>query len=115
MGHQSMIASMPFFIKDDMLMIYNSEDDSWVRADNALWDRVSNNFNEILLLDSNAEGNKKGFNFEVLKYIKFPADRILISGGLIKKDIKKAKKIGLAGISIDNFALHSEYSIKGLR
>ncbi len=115
MGHQSMVASMPFSIKDKILMIYNSKNNSWIKADSALWGRVNDNFNEILLLDSNAEGSKKGFNFEVLKYIKFPADRVLISGGLIRGDIEKAKKMGLAGVSIDNFALHSEYSIKGFR
>jgi imidazole glycerol phosphate synthase subunit HisF len=115
MGHQAMIASMPFSIENGVLMIYNSKDDLWIESDNALWRKVNNNFNEILLLDSNAEGGKKGFNFEVLKYIKLPVDRIIISGGLTKNDINKAKKMGLAGVSIDNFSLHSEYSIKGLR
>ena len=32
-----------------------------------------------------------------------------------KNDINKAKKMGLAGVSIDNFTLHSEYSIAGVR
>ena len=51
----------------------------------------------------------------MLKYIEFPIDRILVSGGLTKKDINNAKNIGLAGVSIDNFVLHSEYSIGELR
>ena len=67
------------------------------------------------MLDAESEGSKKGFNFKVFKYIEFPISRIIISGGLTKSDINKAKRMGLAGVSIDNFALHSEYSIKYLR
>jgi len=115
MGHQAMIASIPFFIKDNTLMVYNSEGDFWIEADNVLWKKIDDNFNEVLLLDANAEGSKKGFDFEVFKYTEFPVNRVLVSGGLTKNDINKAKKIGLAGVSIDNFALHSEYSIVGLR
>ena len=115
MGHQSMVASIPFILEDEQLLIYNSENNSWIKADNRLWNRIEDNFNEILLLDSNAEGTKNGFDFEVFKYIKFPVDRTLISGGLTKHDIKKAKNMNLAGVSIDNFVLHSEYSIEELR
>jgi len=39
----------------------------------------------------------------------------LISGGLTKLDIHKAKEMKLAGVSLDNVALHSEFSIQGLR
>ena len=69
----------------------------------------------MVLLDCISEGGKNGFNFEVLEYVEFPIDRVLISGGITKDDIKRAKEIGLAGVSIDNFTLHSEYSIKDLR
>jgi len=115
MGHQAMLASMPFSINCNNLTIYNSSDNSWVEIGVGLWKKINDSFNEILLLDANAEGGKKGFNFEVLKYIEVPLDRVFISGGLTKADIKKAKKIGLAGVTIDNFTLHSEDSIKGLR
>ncbi len=114
MGHQSMVASIPFII-DDNLKIYHSKTNSFQAINDELWEEIGSNFNEVLLLDANAEGTKKGFNFQVLKYIKFPIDRILISGGLTKCDINKARKMGLAGVSIDNFALHSEYSIEALR
>jgi imidazole glycerol phosphate synthase subunit HisF len=115
MGHQAMVGSMPFSLSGNILKIYNSGDNSWVELDRELWKKVNNNFNEILLLDSNAEGNKKGFDFEVFKYLKFPVDRVLISGGITKNDISKAKKMGLSGVSIDNFSLHTEYSIRQLR
>ena len=114
MGHQSMVASIPFII-DDNLKIYHSKTNSFQAIKDELWKEIESNFNEVLLLDANAEGTKKGFNFQVFKYIKFPIDSILISGGLTKCDINKARKMGLAGVSIDNFALHSEYSIEALR
>ena len=115
MGRQSMVASIPFVVKDKNLMIYNSENDDFYAIDRGLCAMINDNFNEIILLDANAEGSKRGFNFKALDYIDFPNDRILISGGLTKNDINKAKKMGLAGVSIDNFALHSEYSIEALR
>lgn len=115
MGHQSMVASIPFVINNNDLKIYNSKNDGFQIIRGELWKEINNNFNEIILLDANAEGSKKGFNFEVLDYIEFPIDRVMISGGLTGGDISKAKKMGLAGVSIDNFVLHSEYSIKGLR
>jgi imidazole glycerol phosphate synthase subunit HisF len=114
MGHQSMVASIPFVINNN-LKIYNSKDDNFQIIGEKLWKEINNNFNEIILLDAKSEGDKKGFNFEVFKYIDFPVDRVMISGGLTGSDISKAKKMGLAGVSIDNFVLHSEYSIKGLR
>jgi imidazole glycerol phosphate synthase subunit HisF len=115
MGRQSMVASMPFIIKNDTLMIYNSESDKFEEVDSELRKEINKNFNEIILLDADAEGSKKGFDFEVFKHIEFPIDRVLISGGLTKDDISKARKMGLAGVTIDNFVLHSEYSIRGLR
>jgi len=115
MGHQSMVASLPFIIRKDTMMVYNSECDKFIEANSLLYKKVNKHFNEIILLDADSEGSKKGFNFEVFKYFEFPIERILISGGLTKNDISKAKKIGLAGVSIDNFVLHSEYSIGALR
>jgi imidazole glycerol phosphate synthase subunit HisF len=115
MGHQSMVAAIPFVIRKDTMMVYNSECDKFIEADSSFYKKINKHFNEIILLDADAEGDKKGFNFEVFKYVKFPIERSLISGGLTKNDISKAKKIGLAGVSLDNSTLHSEYSIKCLR
>ena len=114
MGHQSMVASIPFVI-DKELLVYNSKKDTFQRVDDLLWEKIQDTFNEIVLLDANAEGSKSGFNFEVFEYIAFPIERVFISGGLTHEDIKRSKKMGVAGVSIDNFVLHSEYSIKGLR
>jgi len=115
MGHQSMVASIPFLIDGNVLLIYNSKYDKFQSVDGEFWNRLEESFNEVILLDAASEGNKQGFNFESLKYIDFPTDRILISGGLVREDIVMAKAMNLAGVSIDNFTLHSEYSIKGLR
>jgi len=115
MGHQSMVASMPFIIRKDTMMVYNAELNKFINISRPLNKKINKYFNEIILLDADAEGDKRGFNFEALKYLEFPIERIIISGGLTKNDIIKAKKIGLAGVSIDNHALHSEYSISALR
>jgi uncharacterized protein related to proFAR isomerase len=65
-------------------------------------------------LDANSEGNMSGFDFNVLDLIEFPMDRTLISGGITNNDIIYAKKLGLAGVTIDNWVLYKESSLKGL-
>ena len=115
MGRQSMVAYIPFKIKSNLLTIYNSQDNKFQTVGIELWKEINNNFNEIILLDAKSEGSKKGFNFQIFNYIKFPIERVIISGGLTRSDVTKAKKMGLAGVSIDNSILYTEYSIKGLR
>lgn len=115
MGGQSLVASIPFRLVKSKISLYNSKKDLFETVTEKFWDMIEINFNEIILLDANSEGLKNGFNFDVLDQIKFPKDRIIISGGLVRKDIIRAKKIGLAGVALDNFSLHSEYSIDELR
>jgi len=115
MGHQSIVALMPFVIRENILLFYNSESDDFVETNDTLYKTLDKNFNEILLVDASAEGSKSGFNFDVFNYITLPVDRILISGGITREDVQMAKKMGLAGVSVDNSVLHSEYSIKYLR
>ena len=114
MGHQAMVASIPFILKKDAIKIYHSKMDKFVDVTEGFWSNLSLMFNEIILLDADAEGSKKGFNFKVFRFINFPIDRILISGGLTRQDVSKAREMKLAGVSLDNIALHSEFSIKDL-
>ena len=115
MGRQAIVGYVPFVIKEGILQIYNSENNKFIEVPLDFWESVSFSCNELILLDSESEGTKQGFNFEVLNFLKFPFGRILISGGVTSADIKTAKRIGLAGVSIDNSVLHTEFSIKDLR
>jgi imidazole glycerol phosphate synthase subunit HisF len=115
MGRQSMVAYIPFKIINKVLQIYNAKLNKFVIVEDFFWKKIEIVFNEIILLDALAEGSRIGFNFKVFDLINFPIDRVLISGGLTKIDIKKARKINLAGVSLDNFALYSEFSLKRLR
>ena len=115
MGRQSMVAYIPFRIINNVLQIYHAKLNEFLIVEDFFWKKIEIVFNEVILLDAFSEGSRVGFNFKVFDLINFPIDRILISGGLTKIDIKKAKKINLAGVSLDNFALYSEFSIKGLR
>jgi phosphoribosylformimino-5-aminoimidazole carboxamide ribonucleotide (ProFAR) isomerase len=115
MGHQAIVAYVPFILKDNKLQVYHSKINKFIDISNKFWEDLNLLCNEVILLDTYAEGNKKGFDFNVFEFLKFPIERVLISGGIIKQDIKKAKEMKLAGVSIDNAVLHSEFSIKGLR
>jgi imidazole glycerol phosphate synthase subunit HisF len=115
MGHQSMVASLPFIINNGEIKIYHSKTDSYKNISQNFWKSLSNTFNEIILIDSSSEGMRTGFNFKVFEFIKFPLDRVLISGGLKESDIVIAREMNLAGVSIDNSTLYTEFSVEGLR
>lgn len=115
MGRQAMVGSLPFVIVNNILKLYNSSLNKFEEVTDKFWKKLDTILNEIILLDARAEGNKQGFDFSALKFIDFPLSRVIISGGIIDADIKQAKKLGLAGVSIDNSVLHKEYSIKELR
>ena len=93
----------------------NWEKNIFISVDKHFWQKLSKTFNEVILLDFFSEGNRVGFDFKVFELIEFPNNRILISGGLLTKDIKIARKMNLAGVSLDNFALHREFLINRLR
>lgn len=114
MGRQSLVGYLPFVIDNNKLLVYNSSIDNFISLSQALWKKINNCFNEIILLDANSEGTMSGFDFNVLDLIEFPMDRTLISGGITNNDIIYAKKLGLAGVTIDNWVLYKESSLKGL-
>jgi len=115
MGRQSILACIPFSVRNGELIIYHAREDCFKEVPRGFWEKLDSMVNEVILVDAYSEGSKTGFDFEVLKFINFPHDRILISGGLTKNDIYRARNMGLAGVSVDNFALHSELSIGFLR
>jgi imidazole glycerol phosphate synthase subunit HisF len=115
MGSQSMVACIPFIIRDDKIYVYHSRVNRFRGISNEFWDTVNSMFNEVILLNADSEGKKNGFDFKVFDLINFPVNRILISGGIVKTDIKKARKMNLAGVSIDNSTLHTEFSMEGFR
>jgi imidazole glycerol phosphate synthase subunit HisF len=114
-GRQAIVASIPFILQKNTIKVYHSKINKFIDVSDMFWKNLNSICNEIILLDADAEGGGKGFNFKVFKFLSFPVDRVLISGGLTKIDIHKAKEMELAGVSLDNFALHSEFSIQELR
>jgi phosphoribosylformimino-5-aminoimidazole carboxamide ribonucleotide (ProFAR) isomerase len=115
MGHQAIVGYIPFILKKNTIKIYHSKRNKFIDVSDKFWENLNSICNEVILLDANAEGGGKGFNFKVFQFFNFPINRVLISGGLTKLDISKAKEMKLAGVSLDNITLHSEFSIRGLR
>ena len=110
-----MVAYVPFRIDQNEISVYHAKKNIFISVDKHFWQKLSKTFNEVILLDFFSEGNRVGFDFKVFELIEFPNNRILISGGLLTKDIKIARKMNLAGVSLDNFALHREFLINRLR
>ena len=71
--------------------------------------------NEIILYDIENEGLSNGFNWSLLKNIPFNYDKLIVSGGIAKGDIKKAKQKEISSVLVENKVLHQEYSILGYK
>ena len=50
MGHQSMVASLPFIIRKDTMMVYNSECDKFIEANSLLYKKVNKHFSKNYIL-----------------------------------------------------------------
>ena len=78
MGRQAIVGSVPFILQNNKLKVYNSRLNKFINIPDDFWMNLNLLCNELILLDADAEGNKTGFNFRVLEFIKFPIDLSLI-------------------------------------
>jgi imidazole glycerol phosphate synthase subunit HisF len=114
-GRQSIQCILPFTYKRQKLYIYDSSKAAFVCSTQIDFDFIDKHANEVVLYDTEKEGLGKGFWRNVMDVIKLCPDRIVISGGVGRSEVKWASDIGLASVLIDNKTLHKEYSIAGYR
>jgi len=76
MGRQAILAYMPFILHKNTLKIYHSKRNKFINVSDEFWRNLNSLCNEVILLDADAEGTRKGFNFKVFKFLKFPIDRV---------------------------------------
>ena len=114
-GRQAIQCLLPFFIENDELYIFNSKSNKFVLYTDIDLLFVDKYANEIILIDTQSEGHYDKFTFEVLNKLNINRNKLVISGGIGVKNIKKAELNNIASVLIDNKVLHTEYSIKGFR
>jgi imidazole glycerol phosphate synthase subunit HisF len=111
-GRQSIIGYLPIKYDAGKFKVYCSTVRGFVSVNDGFWIKINETCSDIIVLDSEAQGSESGFNFNLMKKVEFPISRVYISGGIIHKDITKAKDNGYAGVVIDNKSLFTEVNFK---
>jgi phosphoribosylformimino-5-aminoimidazole carboxamide ribonucleotide (ProFAR) isomerase len=105
-GRQAVVGLLPLLIKDQDALVLNTRDSSLTRLNNDI-SYLYEYCDEIVVVDVLAEG-VGSFDFNLLKLSNFRLERTLICGGCGDDEIDIGKRLGLAGVYIDNRYLHNE-------
>jgi len=109
LGNQAIVGVMPLrFIGQD-LQIFNSMRNSFEKLKNKHVENFYNFADEIMVFDVAGDGLKTGFDFSLLEILGIENEKIIISGGITKKDLILAKKNKIAAVYVDNSVLHKEF------
>ena len=112
-GSQAIIAVLPITIKNETLFVYDSQKAKHIMLTNEIIKFVQVYADEILIIDTLNEGMTGKFNFDILDRLKSISKKFIISGGIDKNIINKAKKYSsISCCLIDNRTLHKENYIK---
>lgn len=112
-GSQAIIAVLPITIKNENIYVYDSRKEKYIILTNKIFEFVQIYSDEILIIDTLNEGVPGNFNFSILDKLNSISKKIIISGGINKNIINKAKKDKrIACCLIDNRTLHKENYIK---
>lgn len=114
-GHQAIQCLLPVTIKGGETWAYNSSIGNYIPLASIDTKFIDELANEIILFDTTHEGMSNSFDWSLLKEVPFDLKKIIISGGIGKEDVQKAKVKGIASVLIDNKILHQEYSISGYK
>ena len=111
-GHQAIQCLLPFIVRNNTIEVYFSQLKKFVNMKEIDFDYINQSANEIILYSIKNEGLSNRFEETIYDVIPIDKSKLIITGGIGKNDIKKAKKHAIASTLIDNKVLHQEYSIK---
>ncbi|MGK2231966.1 MAG: phosphoribosylformimino-5-aminoimidazole carboxamide ribonucleotide (ProFAR) isomerase [Colwellia sp.] len=114
-GHQAIQCLLPVAIKNGDVLVYNSSESRYIPLSLIDMKFIDEMANEVILFDVVHEGLRNCFDWSLLDKVNLDYKKLIISGGIGKGDINKAKHIGIASVLVDNKILHQEYSISGYK
>jgi imidazole glycerol phosphate synthase subunit HisF len=111
-GKQSVVAYLPYRIREGELCVFNSSIGEFVRVDTQWLETVLQTAQEIAFLDADAQGLAGRFNQTILDTVsEYVVHRSYFSGGLSQDDIELLKSKNCAGYIIDNVSLYGNAKI----
>ncbi len=114
-GHQAIVCVLPVANRDSKTYVFNSESAGYISIDELDWSYIDCLANEVVVIDIDNEGGKNIFDWSLLDFIPLSKNKLIISGGIGEKCVRKAREAQIASVLIDNKVLHQEYSISGFK
>lgn len=114
-GKQAIQCILPMSITDNDCYIFHSSDNKFVPINEICFSRISELADEIIIFDSQNEGNYDTFNFDLIDKIPIEKNRLVISGGIGANTVAKARRLKFAAVLLDNNALYKENHISRLK
>lgn len=108
LGLQSVVGCMPVRLIEDQLEIYHPTNGVFVSLSQNIQRSFADNCDEVIVYDVESDGQKTGFNFDILDKLSMGLSKTIISGGVRKTDVSRANEFGLNAIHVDNSCLHFE-------
>lgn len=114
-GKQAVVAIFPVNLSKRNISWYNYSDKTEkLLSKNILNVSKHNLFSEAMIVDWKHEGQRNGFNIELLKATEFKETPIIAFGGL--SEIKQIKNVlelqNVVGVAIGNFLNYQEHSVQ---
>lgn len=115
-GRQAIQCCLPMSVNNDGVNVYHAAKQAYIPLSHIDLQFIDDLANEIIVFDTTQEGQCDQFNWSLLEAIPFPANKLVISGGVGKKTLTQMPpQKNIASILIDNKVLHQEYSISGYK
>lgn len=114
-GKQSIQCMLPMAIFSNTAYVYHSAEADFIPLNGISCSRILDLSDEIIIYDLHNEGRSDSFDFTLLSELPFAHDRLVVSGGIGPKCIRRAKSLGLASVLLDNNTLYEENHIQEMK
>ena len=111
-GCQAVQCLLPFRMSGHELEFFVSSESRFIPYKQVPFQLIDECADEVILYDTDAEGESDGFQFGILDKVPFSNSKIVICGGVGPKTVELASLKYVAAVLIDNKVLHREYSLK---
>ena len=111
-GKQAIVATLPVKFENGDLLVYDCSKTNFKILDSDVEDFINHFADEVMVIDTLNEGVNEKFDFHILDALNINTEKIIISGGIGRKTVNKAKELGVASCLIENRVLQKENYIK---
>lgn len=109
-GKQSIIGCIPVTMEKKTILHLDLSSRSSKPLTDTTIKFAEKHCDEVLIHDIRRHGTSASFDFSLLESMQLKHNKTIIMGGVGDREVKKAKKIGLAAAFMDNAGLHHDHS-----